>query len=300
MNDSQCPPTKPVNVTIEDLLRLKRAEKPPVEFWTEFERQMRTKQLAAIVRKDPWWASWLGVLGGAARFRMPLGAAAMLAFTFVTVREYNKPSSSAPSTPSSALRAVAVSPVVSAVRQEAPQPAVEVPTESALVAEQMDAAEAAPDSRVVAIQEHAAPETYVAATPADANRIRDIQAELVGLSPGPARSSNGSVTPSARFIAANLAAAERSDPELMQNLVRTASFEVSDKSSSVEPLTQVTTPRDTRRARLLASAVPADLHSPEHSALRSRERITSHLDEQALYDSITRLGVAGNRLSIKF
>ena len=32
-------------VTLEDLLRVKRAEQPPAEFWAEFERGMRTKQL---------------------------------------------------------------------------------------------------------------------------------------------------------------------------------------------------------------------------------------------------------------
>ena len=34
-------------VTLEDLLRVKRAEQPPAEFWTDFERGMRAKQLAA-------------------------------------------------------------------------------------------------------------------------------------------------------------------------------------------------------------------------------------------------------------
>ena len=35
-------------VTIEDLLRLKRAERPPASFWSDFDREMRAKQLAAI------------------------------------------------------------------------------------------------------------------------------------------------------------------------------------------------------------------------------------------------------------
>ena len=36
-------------VSLEDLLRLKRAERPAPEFWVQFERELRAKQLAALV-----------------------------------------------------------------------------------------------------------------------------------------------------------------------------------------------------------------------------------------------------------
>ena len=42
-------------VSLEDLLRLKRAERPPAEFWQDFDRQLRAKQLAALVQSRPWW-----------------------------------------------------------------------------------------------------------------------------------------------------------------------------------------------------------------------------------------------------
>ena len=35
--------TRPI--VIEDLLRLKRAERPPAEFWSTFDRELRAKQL---------------------------------------------------------------------------------------------------------------------------------------------------------------------------------------------------------------------------------------------------------------
>ena len=44
-------------ITLEDILRLKRAERPPAEFWDSFDRQLRAKQLAALVEKRPWWRS---------------------------------------------------------------------------------------------------------------------------------------------------------------------------------------------------------------------------------------------------
>ena len=39
------------SVSLEDLLRLKRAERPPESYWADFDRQLRAKQLAALVEK---------------------------------------------------------------------------------------------------------------------------------------------------------------------------------------------------------------------------------------------------------
>jgi hypothetical protein len=69
----------------------------------------------------------------------------------------------------------------------------------------------------------------------------------------------------------------------------------------VEPLTQVATPRDSRRTRLLAYSVTFDPHAADSSAaVRSRDRVTRRLSDEAIYDSITRLGLSGDRVSIKF
>ena len=82
---SSAPHRRPV--TIEDLVRLKRAERPPAEFWPEWDRQLRTKQLAAILDKRPWWRDALPRLGLAlGRYHLPLGATAILALTILTVR----------------------------------------------------------------------------------------------------------------------------------------------------------------------------------------------------------------------
>jgi hypothetical protein len=63
-------PQKP---TIEDLLRLKRAERPTEDFWTRFDAELRAKQLAALVQK-PTWSDVLRVR--LARFALPIGMAA--------------------------------------------------------------------------------------------------------------------------------------------------------------------------------------------------------------------------------
>jgi hypothetical protein len=297
MNDLQRPPNQPTKVTLEDLLRLKRAERPPVEFWADFERQMRTKQLAAIVRKDPWWRSWRNVLAGFSRFHLPLGATAMFALAFITVREYRHVSpaeagrpSTALAKPSEPLRPVAeethASTEVASADTEAPQlssAAVAQPTTLDL------------NTSVEIAHSDASPS-------AQRNEESSGTPEMIGFSAGADSSSKSTLSGSSRAMAAHLAVSESDEPELLPVLARSRNFDASlqEKSSSVEPLSQISTPRDTRRARLLASAVPTDLHSPEHSPARSRERITSQLSEQSLYDSITRLGLAGNRLSIKF
>src|SRR3954465_9223242 len=74
------------NVTVEDLLRLKRAERPDVEFWTKFERELRQKQLTALMEKRPWWQELPQFL--ARRAYLPVGATAVLAFTLVSVKYY--------------------------------------------------------------------------------------------------------------------------------------------------------------------------------------------------------------------
>ena len=48
-------PDQNSKVTIEDLLRLKRAERPGPEFWVNFEQELRQKQLTALVQKRRWW-----------------------------------------------------------------------------------------------------------------------------------------------------------------------------------------------------------------------------------------------------
>src|SRR5262245_24256276 len=88
---------KPENsrpVAIEDLLRLKRAERPPPEFWTTFDRSLRAKQLAALVEKRPWWRSRPQIFAGVfSRYRLPLGAGAVVALAFVALRNAETTSS---------------------------------------------------------------------------------------------------------------------------------------------------------------------------------------------------------------
>src|SRR5688572_7665440 len=76
-------------ITIEDLLRLKRAEVPPAEFWSTFDRELRAKQLAALLPKRRWWQTLPAAIARLprSRYRVPLGASAVLAITFFSVHD---------------------------------------------------------------------------------------------------------------------------------------------------------------------------------------------------------------------
>src|SRR3954469_24530141 len=73
-------------VPVEDLLHLKRAERPDADFWTKLGRELRQKQLTALMEKRPWWQELPQFL--ARRAYLPVGATAILAFTLVSVKYY--------------------------------------------------------------------------------------------------------------------------------------------------------------------------------------------------------------------
>jgi hypothetical protein len=80
-NDHQ----QPSKLTLENLLELKRRERPPEAFWNEFDARLREKQLAALIPVESGWSRWFGGFGRVAKFGFPLAAAAAVAVAFVSV-----------------------------------------------------------------------------------------------------------------------------------------------------------------------------------------------------------------------
>jgi hypothetical protein len=71
-------------VQVEDLLRLKRAERPDAAFWDTFDRQLHQRMLQTLVKKDPWYAQVLrGATGRIAQTTAVGAAAAFLALLVV-------------------------------------------------------------------------------------------------------------------------------------------------------------------------------------------------------------------------
>jgi hypothetical protein len=257
-------------LTLEDLLRVKRAERPPADFWTSFDRELRTRQLAAAVEKPRWWFALPRVFAGFARYQMPMGAAAVLAVTFLTLREYREPGF------------------------EAHYPAA-VPPASALAEEFVPSAQADDydyDYDYVPVSRSVVADPVPAR--AEMNRRQSSPSVAAGTGFVIEEAEERAMTPSARSIAVNLAAIE---PELGRLLGSTGI--VPSTRSIREPLAELSSLRDTRREPLFA--YNADLsETADRDGSRATDRIGNRINETELYDSVRRLSGGGDRLTLKF
>ena len=75
--------------TLENLLELKRHERPPEAFWDAFDSRLREKQLAALIPVESGWSRLYAGVGRFAKFGLPLAAAAAVAVGIVS---FNRPS----------------------------------------------------------------------------------------------------------------------------------------------------------------------------------------------------------------
>lgn len=266
------------NVTLEDLLRVKRAEQPPAEFWAEFEQGLRAKQLAAIVEPRPWWAPFIRIGARVSRYQLPVGATAILAITLFTIREYQPIAASTHFEPA-AVQTASVSPPAGndAV---VPTAAAAAPAESVAMdiqAETEQASAMAPTSKSNQVEVAAATQL------GEASHVATIDSELS----------------SARYVA-ELAAAQPVDPALDQMLGHSLRSE--NNPVRTEPLAQISVPGERRLYRLLGGTARLVSASSGDSALRMNEQPVRHLTERRLEESdvVSRLDVAGNQVRIKF
>ena len=72
-------------VKVEDLLRLKRAERPGEVFWNTFDRELHQRMLQTLVKKDPWHVQVLRGVSGRIAQSAAVGVAAVL-LTMMVVR----------------------------------------------------------------------------------------------------------------------------------------------------------------------------------------------------------------------
>ncbi|MGB0257222.1 MAG: hypothetical protein ACPGES_01105 [Coraliomargarita sp.] len=78
------PNTPETEIKVEDLLRLKRSERPDEQFWNQFDRELHQRMLSTLVKKDPWYTQVLrGVTGRIAQAGFVATAAAALAVLVV-------------------------------------------------------------------------------------------------------------------------------------------------------------------------------------------------------------------------
>jgi hypothetical protein len=302
-----------VQPTLEDLLRLKRAERPDAAFWQDFERGMRQKQLAAIIEPRPWWLG-LALLSrriGPVGLPISAGAAAMLALVVmrvspaggltqivpasspepVAVAVAAPPAAVAPATKSAAVKgetfaaraevAGNAAPAVSVTRAKAAPVLAERPPASAPVtsaATASVASEKAPVSLAKSAVPELSPKTSTGLATAEAIRVdvvaKSAPAAMAALVPAVA--SSDTVLDSGAETFGSLGAVIPSEDSL---------------DAAVAGL-------NPRQARLLASATEV---AEGKSLAPVRERVLHRLvDDEARYASISRLGVNADRLSLKF
>lgn len=290
MNHDHIPP----QVSLEQLLRVKRAERPAPEFWQQFERELRVKQLAAIVEPRPWWAPFIRLSTRVARYQLPVGATAILALTFLTVREYRLPETDTAYAPT----------VVQTKVDTMPGPAVTAPV-SAKSEPVVATAQPSPTTLV----EKVGSSREMASATSSAGSTSPVQVTgmvaMLGGGNG-LTSAQADDSPAARAIAANLAAVRARAPELVQMMEQVSGvmniINPPEHRQVDEPLTRVQAPTENRRtARLISTALPtARFASGEVGDPVSMDRINRRLTEERLYDSVSRFGVEGDRVAFKF
>ncbi len=267
-------PDQSSKVTIEDLLRLKRAERPDPEFWSGFERELRQKQLTALVQKRRWWHELPVLLNR--RLYMPAGAVAIVAFTLVTVR-YSAPTQ------------------IAHVANTAPGIAAADPAIETLATTVVDQGQSGKheESIATAVESRGA----VATDPAPAAQVKidDARGALLMLASRETESSP------VRLFAANLSRLEQSEPDLASSVLGSrlsSPARVQPAAVSQSELASMTN-ASASKYRLIARYADRSL-SPEPSApALVRERLARRLGDD-LGDSISRIGVVGSRVSLKF
>lgn len=301
MNDPKRP------VSLEDLLRLKRAERPPAEFWSEFDRQLRAKQLAALVEKRPWWHGLRQSFLRVGRYHVACGTAAVVAFVFVSNRERLFPVAQLTQAHSTA-PAVALPEAQVRVQIANPASAAVQPANVSTIHE------SAASSPVNSVAKEAGMDVPVVSSPSfvgaaafapDSDRERTEGGEALSALEVITGSSIDAVPtkPSARFIAANFAAAQAAQEAGAVSLLgNTQGFEArglpARAGATIDPLQNMAPPGEPRRStRFLAAMVSM---TNDDSGARTTERMANRISQEELYDQVRRFGTRHGGFNMKF
>jgi hypothetical protein len=275
--------TRRSQVTLENLLRFKRSEQPPAEFWQQFDRELRAKQLAAIVERKPWWIPLARCAGLVSRHSLPFSAAAALAVSLAGFYEYRSYSPVLPGVGGAQNLEASLPGMTKVAESDTPA----VPEEHAKLAMNSGSRGVA----TVAVYHDTATREFVAPARMDARSLAlDAGSEAVE-------------SPSARSIAANLAAAQAAEPEVIRNLLGLSRGLDARMMPAVrahtEPLEQMSSPSSERRSRLLGGVVPALATYGGDVPVPVSDRIVKDLSDDRLYQSVSRYSEGGDYLSIK-
>jgi hypothetical protein len=272
-------------VTIDDLLKLKRAEAPAADFWPQFERELREKQLAAIVERRPWWVALPSVYAFVVRRRLSLAAgASALTIGLLSFNVYHDSRAgleasasdlqvAAPSAPEMAAPTVAAARVSPGAILPAPARALAVAGADRI-------------SRPAARMAVASNETVPAIPLLDDMPPSGATERFDALS----RSLGGELATSPVSIPAGARSLLVGTRDFGSRLIPT-------RTSSADPLAQMQAPAE-HRSRLLAEAYTAMASAGDVVAPPS-ERVLSSLSDDRLYSSGNRYDLATEHNAIK-
>mgnify|MGYP001549479257 CR=1 FL=1 len=270
---------QPSKVTIEDLLHLKKAERPSPDFWSNFERELRQKQLSALVEKRAWWHDLPQFFPR--RVYLPISAAAVFTFTLVSVSRYNTARVEQPQA-AKAVASIATFSNTSMVERKSGVDSESVPVSSPLVnrAEPKISTIAERSSTLVAVRASA-----------------EAQPELSTKS-----GALDEASPSARSIAANFARLEQSDPELISSVLGSRLSSRAKVQSSPTPVVELASLQMNggRRTRLVASYNDHHFNAGTGASDAVREKLARRLEDNDFNDHFSRVGLNGDKVSLRF
>ena len=261
-------------ITVEDLLSLKRAERPPAEFWASFESELRAKQLAAIVGKRSWRDTLPRIFTAVYRYHLPFGAVAALALTWAGIHYSSDSIDGVRTVPYVATR--------TSLHPSAPASAV---------------VQAAASLDRPLVQARVAPQRTVSAPMAVAeSRVSEAS---VAESPKPVIGTRFS-----DVVAATLADFRENQPELARRDVFSSDREFETTVDSMrqvpsEPLAHVDPAAMERNSRLLETALPAYGPSSGAATLAS-ERVRQRASNDRMYESMDPYESNSPSLEIRF
>jgi hypothetical protein len=273
------------SVSLEDLLKLKRAETPPPEFWPQFERQLREKQLAAIVEKRPWWCALPGLYVFVVRRRFTLAAgASVLALGMVSLNVYE-------ASRSNPAFAVSDSQLAAAATLETSAPAVAM-------------ASASPSAGGAA-QAEAVPVANTTRAARPSARLAVLTGQPLPVIPllddMPQSGATERFESLSRSLGGDLAGGGLAVPAGARTLLVSArdfgSRSLPTRASVTEPLAQMQAPAE-HRSHLLAEVYPT-MATSGYVVAPPSERVLSTLSDDRLYSSGGRYDLATERDAIK-
>ncbi len=84
-------PNNPNKINLDQLLDLKRSEKPPAEFWDGFQKDFRQRQLQTLISEEPSWKRLIPLLFSKTSLLFPLSGMAVAIFVLVVNFQKDSP-----------------------------------------------------------------------------------------------------------------------------------------------------------------------------------------------------------------